>query len=102
MMATSTYEGVHIAAQAIENAGTLNKTAIRDAIAAISMPQVVESMVDGKITFSKDFHESNFNHFMEQLFWDEKAGECRPKIVWPDNLKVTNFVLPDWYQPGSG
>jgi hypothetical protein len=39
---------------------------------------------------------------MTQLIWDEQAGECRPKIVWPDTVKEKDFVLPDWYQAGSG
>jgi len=38
---------------------------------------------------------------MEQLFWDDAAGELRPKIVWPDTIKETNFTIPDWYVPGS-
>jgi branched-chain amino acid transport system substrate-binding protein len=38
---------------------------------------------------------------MEQLVYNQTIGESRPKIVWPDNLKVTDFVLPDWYKPGS-
>jgi len=28
---------------------------------------------------------------------DEAAGETRPKIVWPDSVKETDFVLPEWY-----
>jgi len=39
---------------------------------------------------------------VEQLRWDDAAKEPRPKIVWPDALKETDFVLPDWYAPGSG
>jgi branched-chain amino acid transport system substrate-binding protein len=38
---------------------------------------------------------------MEQLYWDDSLQELRPKIVWPADLKETDFVLPDWYQPGS-
>jgi branched-chain amino acid transport system substrate-binding protein len=101
MMATSTYEAVYIAAKAIENAGTLNKTAIRDAVANIKMPQMVESMADGTISFSKDFHESKFNHFMVQLQWNETAGTLDPKIIWPENLKESDFELPEWYTSGS-
>jgi branched-chain amino acid transport system substrate-binding protein len=101
MMATSTYEAVYIAAKAIENAGTLDTPAIRDALANLEMPQLVEPMNNGMITFSKDFHESKFRLSMEQLYWDEAIGECRPKIVWPDELKETDFKLPDWYKPGS-
>ena len=102
MMGTSTYEGVYIAAQAIQNAGTLDKTAVRDALAGLSMPEIVEAIKDGTISFSKDYREVQFSLFMEQLIWDPSVNEVRPKIVWPDNLKVTEFVLPDWYQPGSG
>ena len=102
MMGTSTYEGVYIAAQAIQNAGTLDKTAVRDALASLSMPEIVEAIKDGTISFSKDYREVQFSLFMEQLIWDPSVNEVRPKIVWPDNLKVTEFVLPDWYQPGSG
>lgn len=99
MMATSTYEAVYIAAKAIENAGTLNKSAIRDAVANINMPQFVEPMVNGTISFSKDFHESKFNLVMEQLHWNATLGECRPTIIWPDNVKEGDFELPDWYKP---
>jgi hypothetical protein len=28
-------------------------------------------------------------------------GETRPSIVWPDNLKTTDFALPSWYTAGS-
>jgi branched-chain amino acid transport system substrate-binding protein len=102
MMGTSTYEGVYIAAQAIQNAGTLDKTAVRNALASLSMPEIVEAIKDATITFSKDYREVQFQLFMEQLIWDPTAGEVRPKIVWPDNLKEQDFVLPDWYQAGSG
>jgi len=101
MMGASTYEGVYIAAKAIENAGTADKAAVKQALADIKMPQIIEAMKDGTISFSKDFRESQFDLWMEQLSYDQASGECRPRIVWPDNLKVTEFVLPDWYQPGS-
>jgi hypothetical protein len=38
---------------------------------------------------------------MEQLSMNATAGETRPTIVWPDNLKTTEFVLPSWYVAGS-
>lgn len=101
MMATSTYEAVYIAAKAIENAGTLNKSAIRDAVANIQMPQLVESMVNGTIRFSKDYHESKFNHFMVQLHWNQTAGILRPTVIWPADMKEGDFELPSWYTPGS-
>ena len=101
MMGASTYEGTYIAAKAIENAGTLNKADIRQALVDLRMPQLIEYMKNGTISFSKDFRESQFDHWMEQLYYNSTIGETRPKIVWPDNLKGTDFVLPDWYKPGS-
>jgi hypothetical protein len=38
---------------------------------------------------------------MEQLAFNATIGETRPAIVWPDNLKTTEFVLPPWYVAGS-
>jgi branched-chain amino acid transport system substrate-binding protein len=101
MMGASTYEGIYIAAQAIGNAGTTDKAAVRQALVDLTMPQVIEAMKGGTISFSKDFRESQFDLWMEQLAFNQTIGECRPNIVWPDNLKVVDFVLPSWYKPGS-
>jgi branched-chain amino acid transport system substrate-binding protein len=101
MMGASTYEGVYIATQAIGTAGTTDKAAVKQALIDLNMPQVIEAMKGGVISFNKDFRESQFDLWMEQLAFDQSAGECRPKIVWPDNLKVTDFTLPSWYKPGS-
>ena len=101
MMGASTYEGVFIAAEAIKSAGSTDKTAVRQALTTMRMPQVIEAMKDSTISFSSDFRESSFDLWMEQLHMDAAAGETRPKIVWPDNLKTTEFVLPSWYEAGS-
>jgi len=101
MMGASTYDGTHIAANAIETAGTLSKADIRQALVNTSHMQVVEYMKNDTIFFSKDFRESNFDLWMEQLYYNATIGETRPTVVWPDNIKTTDFVLPDWYKPGS-
>jgi branched-chain amino acid transport system substrate-binding protein len=101
MMGASTYEGVYIAAEAIKNAGTTDKVTVRQALVDLTMPQIIEAMKGGTISFSKDFRESQFDLWMEQLEFNQTIGECRPKVVWPDNLKVADFVLPAWYKPGS-
>jgi branched-chain amino acid transport system substrate-binding protein len=101
MMGASTYEGIYIASQAAGNAATTDKATVRQALIDLNMPQVIEAMKDGKISFTKDFRESTFDLWMEQLAFDQALGETRPNIVWPDNLKVTDFTLPSWYQPGS-
>jgi branched-chain amino acid transport system substrate-binding protein len=101
MMGASTYEGIYIAAQAIGNAGTTDKAAVKQALDDLKMPQIIEAMKGGTIAFSKDFRESQFDLWMEQLAFNQTIGESRPNIVWPDNLKVVDFVLPTWYKPGS-
>lgn len=101
MMGASTYEGVFIAAKAVGNAGTTDKTAVKQALVDMKMPQVIEAMKDQTISFSPDFRESTFDLWMEQLSPDAASGETRPSIVWPDNLKTTEFTLPSWYTAGS-
>ncbi|HNQ29651.1 MAG: Receptor family ligand binding region [Methanoregulaceae archaeon PtaB.Bin009] len=102
MMGASTYEGIYIAAQAVENAGTREKVKVRAALDALTMPQMIEAMQGGVITFTDDFREAKFDLYMEQLVWNETTKELRPVIVWPDHLKEADFVLPEWYVPGPG
>jgi branched-chain amino acid transport system substrate-binding protein len=101
MMGASTYEGVYIAANAVGNAGSTDKASVRQALVNLAMPQVIEAMKNQTISFTSDFREAKFDLWMEQLKYDPTIGETRPAIVWPDNLKVTGFVLPSWYTPGS-
>jgi branched-chain amino acid transport system substrate-binding protein len=101
MAGASTYEGVYIAAEAIRNADTVDKPAVRAALAELEMPQLIELMKDGMISFSPEYRESNFELYMQQLLWDESVNETRPKIIWPAPIKQTDFVLPEWYEPGS-
>lgn len=101
MMGASTYEGIFIAKQAIESAGTTDKEKVMMALKDLEMPEIVEAMEGSTIRFSEDYRESKFALYMEQLVWDPALNELRPKIVWPDSLKEADFVLPEWYRPGS-
>ena len=101
MMGASTYDGIFIAAEAVEKAGNTDKTAVRQALIDLEMPQVIEAMKNQTCSFSPDYRESSFDLWMEQLAFNATLGETRPSIVWPDNLKTTEFVLPAWYVPGS-
>jgi branched-chain amino acid transport system substrate-binding protein len=101
MMGASTYEGIFISAKAIGNAGTTDKAAVRQALVGLKMPQIIEVMKDKTISFSPDFRESTFDLWMEQLSYNATLKETRPIIVWPDNLKTTDFILPSWYVAGS-
>jgi branched-chain amino acid transport system substrate-binding protein len=101
MMGAATYESVYLAKDAIEKAGTLNKVKIAESLKTTSAEPILEAMKGGKITFTPDYHESKFELFVSQLTNSTSAGEQRPRIVWPNSLKQTEFVLPDWYTPGS-
>lgn len=102
MMGASTYEGVYIITQAVENAGTTDKQAVIEALGALNMPQIIEYMQGGTITFTPDFRESKFDLYMEQLIWNQTEQAVRPVIVWPENIQQQPFVLPDWFEPGEG
>ena len=110
MMGADTYDAFYIAKDAIERAGTLDKAALRDALEATYMEQMLVMTETGRIEFSTEqerYHEIAPVTFVEQLFWDEDAGETRPMVVWPETapvvgrIKQTDFVLPDDYEPGS-
>jgi len=101
MMGAATYESVYVAAAAIEDAGSLDRAKIRDSLARIRIPQMMEIMKGGYISFSPDFRESKFELYVVQLAMDPASGEPRPVIVWPDSLKAREFAIPDWYTPGS-
>lgn len=101
MMGAAAYESVYIAKKAIEDAGTVQKGAVQKTLSEISMDHMMEVMKDGLIQFSPDYRESSFVLYVEQMRMDEAAGEIRPHIVWPESIRETGFVIPDWYQPGS-
>jgi branched-chain amino acid transport system substrate-binding protein len=63
-MSASTWEGVYIAAEAIERAGTVDKNEVRDALAELEMPQLIALMKGGEISFSPDYRESNFELYI--------------------------------------
>jgi branched-chain amino acid transport system substrate-binding protein len=109
MMGADTYDAFYIAKAAIEAAGTVDKAAVRDAIEESAIDQMLIITETGKIEFSTgtDYHEIAPVTFIEQLVWNEAAGECRATIVYPDAapgidpLKQSDFVLPDGYEPGQ-
>ena len=109
-MGADTYDAFYIAKDAIERAGTLDKSAVRDAIESTNMDQMLIITETGKIEFSTEansYHEIAPFTFVEQLFYDETIGEPRPVVVWPatapgvGTIKQADFVLPDNYEPGS-
>jgi branched-chain amino acid transport system substrate-binding protein len=110
MMGADTYDAFYIAKDAIQRAGTLDKSAVRAAIESTNLEQMLIITETGRIEFSTEpdtYHEIAPFTFVEQLFYDEQIGEPRPKVIWPETapivgiIKQTDFVLPDNYEPGS-
>ncbi len=110
MMGADTYDAFYIAKEAIESAGTLNKSAVRDAIENINMEQMLIITDTGRIQFSTDpdsYHEFEPFTFVEQLIYIDSIGEPRPKVIWPEaapgvgTIKQSDFALPENYEPGS-
>ena len=100
MMGADTYDGIYLAASAIERAGTLDRTEVRDAIKQTNEPEMLILLEGGNITFD-EYNEISPIIFIEQMFWDEETEELKPFIVLPDSLKEQDFVLPDNYEIGG-
>lgn len=110
MMGADTYDAFYIAKDAIEKAGTVDKAAVRDALESIDVEQMLIITETGRIQFSTEpesYHEIAPFTFVEQLIWDSDAGECRPKVIWPENAPIvgainqTVFTLPPNYESGA-
>ena len=109
MMGADTYDAFFIAKAAIEQAGTVDKAAVRTAIEQINIPQMLIMTETGTVQFSigTNYHEIAPITFIEQFTYNATLQECRPKIVYPatvpgiGDLKQADFVLPTSYQPGS-
>jgi branched-chain amino acid transport system substrate-binding protein len=76
------YACVQILADAIERAGTLDRDAIRDAIATTNMMTVI-----GPVTFNADGTGNVLNPVVQ---WQNGKQE----LVWPFNQKTAGFVYP--------
>ena len=109
MIGVDTYDAIYIYKNAVERAGTLNKTNVRTTLETTDMPQSLLIMENEKITFSTgtNYHEITPKTFIEQLTWDSASGALKPFVVYPDNMpgidsfKQRDFVLPEDYEPGS-
>jgi branched-chain amino acid transport system substrate-binding protein len=109
MMGADTYDAFYIAKNAIEQAGTVNKVAVRQAIEETKMPQMLIMTESGKVQFSTgvNYHEIQPVLFIEQFYWDQAASQLKSQIIWPQSapgvgtLKQADFNLPAGYQAGS-
>ena len=110
MIGADTYDAVYIAKNAIENAGTLNKEAVKNALENTDLPQSLIIMQNERITFSTgtNYHEILPKTFIEQLIWNPDPGALLPYVVYPQTMPGIEgdfaqlyFTLPPGYEPGS-
>jgi branched-chain amino acid transport system substrate-binding protein len=109
MLGADTYDAVYIAKNAIENAGTLNKEAVKNALETTDLPQSLIIMQNERITFSAgtNYHEILPKTFIEQLIWNPDPGELQPYVVYPATMPGIGdfaqqvFFLPPDYEPGG-
>ncbi|MDF1532565.1 MAG: ABC transporter substrate-binding protein [ANME-2 cluster archaeon] len=100
MMGADTYDGIYLVKSAIERAGTLDRTDVKDAIKQTNESEMLILMEGGNIVFD-EYNEILPKIFIEQMFWNEETEELIPVIVLPENLKSQDFVLPENYEIGG-
>jgi branched-chain amino acid transport system substrate-binding protein len=76
------YALIQILAAAIESAGTLDRDAIRDAIAATDMDTVI-----GPVTFNEDGTGVVVTALLQ-------VQNGRPELVWPAEFATADFIYP--------
>ena len=76
------YALIQIIADSIERAGTLDRAAVRDAIAATDLQTVI-----GPVTFNED-GTGNVITFILQV------QNGRPELVWPTEFATSEFLYP--------
>lgn len=87
------YDSVYILKQAIEDAGSLDKADVRDALENLDMPALTLPVEGGRIRFDS-FREVRFDVLIVQLLFDLETGESRSTIVWPSEFANASFQLP--------
>lgn len=94
VLGVSAYDAVHIAARAIERAGSLDSQRVIAALAALPVDKYVMPIRSGKTLFDPKYREVDFYLIAQQFFWDEKLKELRPRVVWPHDVADAKYVHP--------
>ncbi|MBN1254339.1 MAG: amino acid ABC transporter substrate-binding protein [Deltaproteobacteria bacterium] len=81
------YASIMVAASAIEKAGSLDRAAIRNALAATDMDTVV-----GRVKFGP--HNGRINTLRPVVQWQGENME----LIWPDKQKTKPFIYPIPYK----
>jgi len=93
VFAAGQYDGIKLAAAAIQNAGSLDKNQIILALHSIKTPQISLAMQNQEIQFNS-VNQVLASFIVEQLRYNSTKAVSGPVVVWPDSLKTSNFTLP--------
>jgi branched-chain amino acid transport system substrate-binding protein len=91
--AANHYDSMFILKRAIEDAGTLEKARVCEALARLDMPSLTVPVEGGRIRFDEN-HEVRFDMFVTQLSRDQASGQTRAQVIWPAELANTTLRLP--------
>jgi len=91
--AANHYDSMFILKRAIEDAGSLEKARVRDALERLDMPALSIPVEGGRIRFD-GHHEVRFEMFVTQLVRDAAGGETRAKVIWPPEHANAELRLP--------
>ncbi len=88
-----TYDAMYILKAAIEKAKSTEPDALAEAL-----EQTDYEGVGGRWVFDKKSHHSKFGPGYRQMLmaqWQMPGKLC---VIWPENMKTCDFVLPPWYE----
>ncbi len=103
MMSLTTYDAILIIAKVVENAGSLDRAKIINALNRFDMKTTelgtVTPVVGGVVKFDPIAREIKTLAIAVQMVWDESAKELRTVVVWPNEFKTADFVVPPYVTP---
>jgi hypothetical protein len=79
--------------RAIEDAGSLEKARVCEALEGLDMPALTVPVEGGRIRFD-EHHEVRFEMFVTQLRRDEASGQTRSQVIWPAEGANATLRLP--------
>jgi branched-chain amino acid transport system substrate-binding protein len=93
LFAATLFDSIFILKRAVEEAGSLEKARVREALAKLDIPGLTLPVQGGRIRFDEN-REVRFSIFVTQLLFDPALGETRPRIVWPPEMATAAFRFP--------
>ncbi|MGC9075805.1 MAG: ABC transporter substrate-binding protein [Conexivisphaera sp.] len=91
-MGASGYDPIWIAAYALEDAGSVNNTAVIHALDTMAPPPQLVMLVSptARGTLFNNFHEVDYSPVAVEAFWNSTCNSIYTEVVWPPQLAVTS------------